>query len=80
MIVVVGEAGVVMVPDSGPLNWVQVPAPTLGVFAAMVTVPGFAQIDCGEPAFAVVGTPFTTAFISLVLAGQEPLLIVQRNT
>ena len=80
VMVVVGDEAVVIVAVTGPLSWVQLPAPTLGVLAAMVALPGLAQMVCGGPALAVVGTPLTLAFISLVLAVHPPLLIVQRNT
>jgi len=51
----VGEAGVLMVAVTGPLMKLQAPVPTLGVLAAMVAVPLETQVDRLLPALAVVG-------------------------
>ncbi len=72
--------GLTMVALTGPLSWVQVPVPTMGLLAAMVAVPGLVQAFCAGPALALVGTPTATTFTSLVLAGHGLLLMVQRNT
>lgn len=51
VMVVVGEDGVVIVPE--PLITVQVPVPTVGAFPAMVNVE--LQPTCVAPAFELVG-------------------------
>lgn len=79
MITVLGALALTIVPVTGPLSCVQVPVPTAGVLPAMVTDPAEAQMVCGDPAFAVVGTPTTVTDMSLVLAVQGLLEMVQRN-
>ena len=44
VMVVVREVGVVMVAVLGPLTWVQVPVPVVGLLAAMVALPLVAQM------------------------------------
>ena len=80
VMVVFGAEGVVMVAVMGPLIWVHAPVPTTGVFAFIVTEPGEEQMVWLLPAAAAVGAGFTVTLISLVLAVQGALLMVQRNT
>jgi len=77
---VFGAFALTMVPDTGPLSWLQVPVPANGVLPFMVTDPAEAQMVWADPALAVVGTPITAMVTSLVLAVQGLLLMVQRNT
>ena len=44
VMVVVGEVGVVIVADTGPLTCDQVPLPVLGVLPAIVAEPAVVQI------------------------------------
>ena len=69
-----------MVAVTGPLTWLHAPVPTLGVLPAMVALPGLLQMVWLEPALAVVGAGFAVTVISLVLAEQGALVMVQRNT
>lgn len=69
-----------MVAVTGPLTWLHAPVPTLGVLPAMVALPGLLQMVWLEPALAVVGAGFAVTVISLVLAVQGALVMVQRNT
>jgi hypothetical protein len=72
---VVGEVAEVIVPVAGPLTWVQVPVPTLGVFPAMVTLPTLEQIDWAGPATDVVGTSLTV-MVTLEVEGVQGLLVM----
>lgn len=80
MMVVVGEEAETMLAALGPLTCDQAPVPTLAVFAAIVAVPTDVQMDWVEPAFAVVGGALAMMDTLLVLAEQDPLVMVQRNT
>ena len=64
----------------GPLTCDQEALPTLVEFAAVVMVPTEVQIDWFEPAFAAVGGALDVMVTLLVLAAQEPFVMVQRKT
>ena len=75
--VVLGEVGVVIV-QPGPLTWVQLPEPLLGVLPAMVTE--VLHVDWSPPAFAVLGDAVLVIVTWSLEGVHEPLLIVHWNT
>lgn len=79
MIVVVGEAALVMVAVLGPLTCVQAPVPVVAVFAAMVAEPLVAQMFWSGPALATVGGAFTVMMTSSEEAVQGLFAAVQRK-
>ena len=79
VMVVVGEVGVVIVADTGPLTWDQVPLPVLGVLPAMLAEPELAQIIWSSPAAAGVGPGVKVIVISSVEATQGAFATVQRK-
>ena len=78
MIVVVVEPGVVMVAGP-PTILVHVPLPLEGGVAAMVAVPGEAQMVWSGPALTPAGGAFTMTTTLSVEAVQGLLLMVQRR-
>ncbi len=78
------EVGLLALPKLPPvpLIFVQTPVPTVGVFAAKVTVvkPHVAAFVWSAPAFEVVGFWLKVMFTSSVEEVQPGLEIVQRKT
>lgn len=74
VMVVVGEVAVVMV-DAGPLVCVHKPVPTVGVLAAMVTVPTLVQTVCAGPALLVVGLGLTV-IVTFEVEGVQGELVI----
>ena len=73
----VGELGTLKVAVPGPLTWLQAPEPTIGALPAIV--PLVPQNVLAGPALAVVGFGLKLTTMSLVEAGQDGAVIVQRS-
>src|SRR5690606_9123491 len=78
--VVVGDDGFVIVTLAAPSSTVQVPDPTVGVFAFSTNMPLLHCSISKLPASANVGSAWLVSATSSKLAVQVPLVIVQRRT